>query len=288
MIKMILKIQYPLIFFFASIFLVGCSEDPPIEIEDEPQEISIISFNIRYDNENDGVNKWENRKEACINMLQQQKPSVFGLQEVLQDQLAYLNQNLTQYEYVGVGREDGANSGEHCPVFYLKDQFELIEENTFWLSDTPEVPSIGWDAALERIVTWVQLQDKMTKKSVFIFNTHFDHIGVNARVNSSLLLVQKIKEIASENSAVFITGDFNALSNNPLFIPISEEFLNAKEQASETDNINSFNSWGMGLAVNIDFIFYRNAEAISYTTIDENYGVPYISDHFPIMANFVF
>ncbi len=256
------------------------------------QKIAVMSFNIRYDNPEDGVNKWNNRKEACLLMINDKLPSIFGIQEGLSHQVQYLNENLPNYAYIGVGRDDGSMAGEYCAIFYQKEQFEEVETNTFWLSETPNIPSVGWDAALERIVTWAHLKDIENQKSIFIFNTHFDHEGNNARKNSAKLLSEKIKEITQGNYPVFITGDFNALlSQKQVFNLILEEHSNAQTTAPITDNKKTYNVWGaLGglLSRTIDFIFYNNVEIISYETITKKYGVPYISDHYPIISKFYY
>lgn len=267
-----------------SMLLTSCNNNCD-DCEEINQEIKIMSFNIRYDNEADGINKWSNRKEACIQMIEQKNPSVFGIQEGQYHQVQYLNENLSNYSYAGIGR-DAVNDGEFSAVFYLKDRFELIETNTFWLSETPEIPSIGWDAALKRIATWVHLRDQETQKSFYVFNTHFDHVGNSARNNSASLIVDKVEEIAGGNATTFITGDFNAiLTQQSVFSSILSVFDNAQTNAPVTDNKTTFNSWGSSNST-IDFIFYNEAEILTYETIDQDFGVPYISDHYPILSSF--
>lgn len=273
----------------AVVFLVGlalslgsCKKPPHIGGN---TNIDVISFNIRYDNWNDGANRWDNRKEACVRLLKAREVSVFGIQEGLYHQVDYLANNLPDYDYVGVGRDDGQTDGEYCAVFYLKNNFELLNSSTFWLSETPEMPSLGWDANIKRIVTWVHLKEKQTDKEIYVFNTHFDHKGAQARKHSARLLAQKISEITSSNETVFITGDFNAILIDPIFAPILKHHFNAKAHAYITENVGSLNAWGAWSA-NIDFIFYRNADVYAYDVVNEDFGVPYVSDHYPIMAKF--
>lgn len=270
---------------FILLVLCGCSKEV-YEFTGE-HDISVMSFNLRYDTEEDGDNKWDNRKDACVKMIKETKPSIWGIQEGLLRQLNFLEENLTDYKYVGVGRDDGHSSGEYSAIFYLKDRFELLENNTFWLSETPDEPSYGWDADCRRIVTWAHLKDLDSDKTLFVFNTHFDHIGKTAREESAKLLVRKIKEIADDGATVFITGDFNALIRNSIFEPIVNEYYSARRFAEKTDNIKSFNFYGRWyLSRNIDFIFYKNAKALAFRTVSENYGVEYISDHYPIITHF--
>lgn len=284
----------PKSFLLVSLFCIalagGCSDkgtEPPLE----DIEFDIMSFNMRYDNLGDEENRWDNRKMACISMLQETNPTIIGTQEGLQHQIDFLDENLPNYSYFGVGREDGISEGEYAAIFYKPEDFELIEEGTFWLSETPNTPSIGWDAALERIVTWGHLKESETKKSIYVFNTHFDHEGINAQINSAQLLTEKVAEIVQDtSSAIFLTGDFNGILVQTMFIPILAEYLNAQDSAPVTDEIKSFNGFGGGGlsgAITIDYVFHsKNVVALQYQTIDKDYGVPYISDHFPVIAKF--
>src|SRR5690606_6668984 len=138
---------------------------------------NIMSFNIRYDEPQDKEQNWHQRKENVVRMLKFYDLDMIGLQEVLLSQLNYLKSNLDAYEVVGVGREDGKDKGEFVPIFYKKDRYAQINTGTFWLSETPNEVSKGWDANLERIVTWAILLDKNSNREVIFFNTHFDHRG---------------------------------------------------------------------------------------------------------------
>ena len=143
---------------------------------EKTNDIKVISYNVRFSG-GDGENHWDLRKHASINMINDEKPTVFGVQEAKADQIAYLKENLPQYGYIGVGREDGKDGGEHMSIFYLKDQVELLDGGTFWLSETPDVPSKGWDAACKRSCTWTKLKMKDTGKEFAYINTHLDHVG---------------------------------------------------------------------------------------------------------------
>ncbi len=291
-----LRFQLLLVAIICIVFTSGCSDDdiitPPIPTV-EDIELDVMSFNLRYDNPDDNENKWDNRKVACITMLEETSPSIIGTQEGLEHQIEFLEDNLPEYNYVGVGRDNGQTAGEFAAIFYKTEVFEVIKEGTFWLSETPDIPSIGWDAALERIVTWVHLQEKKTKKSVYTFNTHFDHEGEEARINSAKLMVGKVNEIVQDTtSAVFLTGDFNGILIQSMFEPILEEYQSAQQSASVTDDIKSFNGFGGGGfagLISIDFVFHKeNIEVLKFETINKDYGVPYISDHYPIVAKFKF
>lgn len=172
-------------------------------------DLNIMTFNIRYDNPDDGLNNWKFRKESAIKLIRFQEVDVLGAQEVLSNQLKEMATQLQEYAAIGVGREDGKEKGEYSPILYKKDKFTLIKSGYFWLSETPEKPSKGWDAACERIATWAQLKDKATGKKFFVLNTHFDHIGTVAREESVKLIQSKTAEL-SEGLPQIVMGDFNA------------------------------------------------------------------------------
>lgn len=171
--------------------------------------ITVMSFNIRYDNPSDGINSWENRKELVTRTLQNYSPDIIGMQEVLEGQLAFLNQNLQGYASLGVGREDGKTEGEYAPVFYNTKRFKSIDRGTFWLSPAPDViGSVGWDAALTRICTWVKFSETITGLEFYFLNAHFDHVGKTARKESAKLILDFIQK-ETKGLPVILTGDFN-------------------------------------------------------------------------------
>ncbi|MGB0871495.1 MAG: endonuclease/exonuclease/phosphatase family protein [Flavobacteriales bacterium] len=270
--------------------LTSClSREIRIPIPKSNDWFKIMSFNVKFDTKK-GKHQWNKRRESCIKMINDKQPDVFGTQEGLLHQMKYLDNKLSDYSYYGVGRNDGVESGEHIAIFYKKDIYNLLDKGVFWLSETPNYSSKGWDAALNRIVTWVKLKDINTNQIFFVFNTHFDHKGKNARIESSKLIIKKINEITHIKDSVYIIGDFNGRINNRMFTPIiNNSFKNAKEIAKSTDQKKSYNSYGRLARIfstNIDFIFYNQNTAIYYETIDKNYGVKYISDHYPIMCYF--
>ena len=268
------------------LIIIGCES---IEIDDYEGEadISIMSFNLRYDEPEDGENQWGNRKEACVSMLKELQPSIFGIQEGLHNQVNYLNNSLSNYEYVGVGRDDGHSSGEYAAIFYNSDDIELIDNGNFWLSETTDIPSLGWDANNIRICSWARFRDIKNEKILYVFNTHFDHLGKVSQSESGKLLVEKISEIADSGAPIFITGDFNMLIGNSRISPLRESYFSAQRFAKRSDNNKSFNAFGRWyLNRNIDFIFYKNTTAESYKTIVKDYGIPFIYDHYPIISHF--
>lgn len=252
------------------------------------KQITVLSYNIRYATANDGANSWDNRKSSTLKMFNDIKPDLVGMQEVLKNQYDYIAENMSEYGMAGVGRDDGEYGGEMMAVMYRKKRFELLETGNFWLSQTPEKVSKGWDGACNRMVTWLRLRDKKLGKEVFLFNTHLDHEGQKARAESSKLIVAKIREIAGDN-IVFLTGDFNAGPDNGVLAPIAAAYLSARDEAPETDNSPTFNDWGQSSYPEpIDHIYYQDAVPLVFEVVKDGYGSEYISDHYPVKAVFRF
>ena len=266
--------------------IIGCLA-PAIAQKDT---VTVISFNIRYNNPGDGDNIWDNRKASCVKMAQMEKPDFLCVQEAYFVQLDYLNKSLPNYQYIGVGRDDGKQGGEHMAILYRSDRYEVVEHGDFWLSATPDVCSRGWDGACNRIVTWGYFRDKKTGKHVYCFNTHLDHVGEVARRESLKLIPERIKSIVTDKKApVFLTGDFNSDINSEIFKPLKKVMKQARKDAPVTDNRGTFNGWGNAPNnVVIDHIFYKNATSILFQTLDsDKYGRWLISDHYPIKGVFV-
>ena len=155
----------------------------------EGQSVTVMSYNIRLDTEADGINQWKNRTDKVATLLKKYNPDLLGVQEAMHNQMMDLQKELPDYAFVGVGRDDGKEKGEYSAIFYKKDKFEMLKQNTFWLSETPEVPgSKSWDAAITRVVTFAVLKDKSSGKSFIYSNTHFDHVGREARKQSATLI----------------------------------------------------------------------------------------------------
>ena len=251
-------------------------------------EIKVMSYNIRLSSGTmaaDSIYHWEHRKQASLNLMHEEKPTVFGLQEACPDQMDYMTKNLPEYGHIGVGRDDGKRKGEFMSIFYLKDEVELIDGGTFWLSETPDEVSKGWDAACFRTCTWTKLKVKATGKKFVYLNTHLDHMGKVAREESIKLIVKRAEELAGESLPVFITADFNSPTSNAIFKPMQEAMLDARIEAPVTDERGTLNCWGTTPpGVVIDHIFYRGAEAQKFEVLrDKDYGAPYVSDHYPVM-----
>lgn len=278
-------------------------------------ELKVGSYNIRYDNQEDREqgNSWTSRLPVLSSLLRWESPDVFGAQEVLADQLQDMKAVLPDYAVYGVGRADGKEKGEYAPIFFKKDKFELLKSGEFWLSETPEKPSKGWDAALPRICTWVKLAEKNTGKEFWFFNLHMDHVGVKARKNSSKLVLRKIKELAQGESSL-LTGDFNVDQHNANYDILNDADLleDAYEIADDKMAWNgTFNAFKAKLWTDsrIDHIFVTKGVSVSnYAVMTETYrsenkeakptregdapeeikfkkyDVRLPSDHFPIFA----
>lgn len=252
------------------------------------QTLKLISYNIRYDNSSDGLNSWNNRKDFFCNQLKFYAPDIFGIQEGLEHQLKYIDRSLAIYKYVGVGRDDGKEKGEHSAIFYNTNKFTLILQSTFWLSETPDVISKGWDAALNRICTYALFEITGNKQKFWVFNTHFDHIGVLARTNSAKLIVEKIKSLNKNNYPVFLMGDFNSESNTDAYSNITAYLSDAKKvcQGIVFGPEGSFNGFEFNKPVKerIDFIFIDNQKiAVSkFAILSDSKDCRYPSDHLPV------
>ena len=251
-------------------------------------EIKVMSYNIRLSSgteKADSIYHWQHRKEASLNLMHEERPTVFGLQEACPDQMDYMVENLPDYGHIGVGRDDGKRKGECMAIFYRKDEVELIDGGTFWLSQTPDQVTKGWDAACFRTCTWAILKKKDTGKKFVYMNTHLDHMGKVAREESIKLIVAKAEELTGGKLPVYITADFNSPTTNAIFKPMQEAMLDARVEAPATDDRGTLNCWGTTPpGVVIDHIFYRGAEAQKFEVLrDKNYGAPYVSDHYPVM-----
>lgn len=197
------------------------------------QSLKVITYNIRYDNPKDGEDRWDNRKDFLTDQIKFYEPDFLGTQEGLLHQVSFIDSALSQYDYIGVGRNSGKTEGEFTAVFYNSEKFNVIKHSTFWLSETPDVPSKGWDAALNRICTYGLFEDKSTKEKVWIFNTHFDHRGVKARSNSAKLIVEKIKELNKEDYPVVFMGDLNLEPETEAIQYLSNELNDTKTSNSK-------------------------------------------------------
>lgn len=214
------------------------------------QDLTIASYNIRTDTKKDVAqgDGWTQRCPQVCRVVLTRDFDIFGAQEVRHNQLLDMAAGLPEYDYVGVGRDDGKTEGEYSPIFYKKERFEMLDSGTFWLSETPDTPSKGWDARYPRICSWVRLKDKECKRVFWFMNLHMDHRGMVARRESSLLMVEKIKEMCNPKEPVILTGDFNVDQTNEIYSIIAESGIvvdayNVAERRFDVNGtFNNFNS----------------------------------------------
>ena len=277
-------------FFFAISFVVSISV--------HSQELNVMTFNARYNTKNDSLNAWPYRKDNAASQIKFHNIHILGVQEALHEQIMDLSQSLSQYKYVGVGRDDGKTKGEYSAIFYDTIRLKLLGSSTFWLSLTPEVPgSKSWDAAITRIVTWAKFTDARSKRTFFVFITHFDHMGKEARRESARLLKQKVKDIAGNNPVV-ITGDFNSKpSDDPIKIltdPTDKDKFIDTKAVSLTPHYGphgTFNAFTSKEIDNepIDFIFLKGKwKVLQHATLSQTWGGRFSSDHFPVFTKLSF
>ena len=254
-------------------------------------DLKVMSYNIRMGTAKDGTNSWEYRYPATAMMIQDQKPDVFGVQEAFDFQIRFIEDNFTDYDCVGVGRDNGKSEGEHMSIFWNKKTVKMIKWGTFWLSETPEKPSKGWDAACKRTATWALMKDKNTGKMFYFVNTHLDHRGSEARRQGLNLIVSRIDEINPKGYPMVLTGDFNMKPDDSALTGLEQRMQSARKIAPKTDNHATLNLWGKGKAdMVIDYIYVSGFSACpEYHTITEKYGAwKYVSDHYPIYAKLIF
>lgn len=254
------------------------------------QQINVVTFNIRFNTENDGINAWPNRIEMATGLLKFHEADLFGLQEALLGQILDVQKNMPGFEWFGVGRDDGEKGGEFSPVFYNKSKFILIESGTFWLSETPEKPSKGWDAALNRVVTWGKFKSKVTGKMFYYYNTHFDHRGDEARKKSAELITKKIREMAGNSGyPVILTGDFNLTPETEGIANIRKYLRDSREItiAPPYGPVGTFNSfdWNAPMKDRIDYVFVNEmVDVLKYAAITDSKEMRWPSDHLPVFT----
>jgi len=287
-----LNVKILCLLLFSIMFYSGFGQKPA------DTSLVVMTYNIRLNTPDDGVNAWPERKDKVIALMRNQKADIFGLQEVLVDQLRDIEKAFPEYGRIGVGRDDGKEAGEFSPVFFHKERFQLLNSGTFWLSPKPSTPgSRGWDAACNRVVSWGLFKDIKTGKSFGFFNTHFDHEGRMARRNSAFLLMNAVDSIAGKLPSV-ITGDFNSTpETEPMYIMTgrarpwllfddTRKFCPGRTGPSYT-----YTGFEVGAIPGqlIDYILVKHIKTVlSHTVIDENDGKYYPSDHLPVVARIAF
>lgn len=253
--------------------------------------INVMSYNIRLNTATDGINAWPNRKDNVKALVKFYDTDILCVQEALPEQFDALLEN-TDFDVVGVGRDDGKRKGEFSAIYFNKNRFIKKDGGTFWLSLTPDVPSKGWDAALNRVCSWVKLYDKSNKKEFLVFNTHYDHVGVQARIESAKLIKQKIQEIAPKLPVLF-TGDLNVTPETEAIATIKSFLIDTKEISIEppygpTGTFNAF-KWESPLKDKIDYIFVNKAFKVQkFAVLSDSKDKRYYSDHLPVFVKLNF
>ena len=255
----------------------------------ESKELKVMSYNVRYDTPKDGENAWDLRKHATIAMLNDVKPDVFGVQEALPNQVAYISEQAPNYKNVGVGRDDGISKGEHMSVFWNTETIEMLEWGTYWLSETPDVPSYGWDAGCRRTATWTLMKDKRNGKKFFFVNTHLDHKGVEARKNGLQLVIDKIAAMNPDGYPMVLTGDFNVTPDDECLVDLDKQMESVRKIAKVTDNYTTYNGWGNNSPEKgyvIDYIYVSGFTSVpEYSTNLKAYADrQFVSDHYPLVS----
>ena len=272
----------------AAFFLLPVSG---IAKKNDQKELKVMSYNIRMGIAKDGTNSWEFRCPATIEMLNAQKPDVFGVQEAFEFQIRFIEEYCRDYKSVGVGRDDGKKKGEYMSIFWNKKTVSLLKWGTFWLSETPDKPSKGWDAHCRRTATWALMKDKKTGKKFYFVNTHLDHKGKEAQKNGLKLIVDRIESINPQGYPMILTGDFNIKPDNAALIGLDSRMQSTRKIAADTDNHNTFNGWSVKPSDSvIDYIYISGFSSCpQYRTVTEKYAErPFVSDHYPIFARVIF
>lgn len=277
---------------FITLTMFSCSS-----VKDNPSEITYATFNIRLDHSGDSLNNWKYRKDTVASFIHAQDLDIIGMQEVLHNQLEDLKARLPEYAEVGVGREDGKTKGEYAPIFFKKDRFEILDNNTFWLSQYPDsVGFIGWDGACTRIATWAKIKDKKNGKIFMAVNTHFDHVGTEARRKGALLIIEKIKEIVGDKPAI-LTGDFNVNELSEAYKTLTTNSFVLKDTHKEAENTSGvnytyhdFGRLNPDSRDKIDFIFITPQIKVknSYIPKEGTKSDKHLSDHNPVIVKLSF
>lgn len=262
----------------------------------QAQSLRVMSFNIRYDEPRDGVNAWANRKQKVADVIRFHKVDLVGVQEALLSQLRDLERSLPDFAWCGVGRTDGKEAGEYSAILYHKSRFQILDCKTFWLSETPDKPgSMGWDAAYPRVVTWARFKDRVTKKTFFHFNTHFDHRGEKARTESASLILRKIAEIAG-NRPFVLTGDFNVKEDSTAYKTLKDgtptvrlldaRYASVSGHFGGDSTFNEFKELQPGRK--IDYVFVREGIRVTeHGALSDRWNGLWASDHLPVIAEVV-
>jgi endonuclease/exonuclease/phosphatase family metal-dependent hydrolase len=257
-----------------------------------PAPINVATYNLRNSGADDGPNAWPARKDMVKALIRYHEFDILGTQEGLPDQIADLA-HMEEFDHVGVGRDDGKSAGEHSAIFFRKSRFSLLGKGDFWLSETPDRPSFGWDArCCHRLVSWARLRDRSSSRVLFVFSLHFDHEGELARRASADLVLRKIAEIARGEPAICV-GDFNSTPETVQMQTMAKAMRDAfrVSKAPPYGPGGTFNGFHRDAAPTerIDYIFVdRYFDVLKYAALSDSLDQRYPSDHFPVVARVVF
>jgi len=270
------------------LFALCCVLCVPSLLAQKNAPLCVASYNLRYNTPNDGVNAWPNRKEMVKSLIRYHGFDLFGVQEALRDQLNDLAE-MREFAFLGKGRDDGKAAGEHSAIFYKKDRFRVLESGDFWLSETPDRPSLGWDATCcNRICSWAKFKDRQTNGEFYFFSVHFDHQGVEARRQSGRLMVEKIKEIAKKVPVICV-GDLNSTPDTEQIQTLQTLLKDAYRVSASPPYgpAGTFNGFKLEapLENRIDYVFVSEGiRVLTYAALTDHWNRRYPSDHLPVVV----
>ena len=276
---------------FGVMALGACRETATKNSGDENATLIVGSYNIWCNADEKEPFPWSQRRERIKELIRFHEYDLLGMQEVRPEQVDFFR-TMEEYDLLGTGRE-GPGQGEHMTILYRKDRFQLLDSATFWLSETPDTVSLGWDAAYNRICTWAKFLDRKSGNDFYFFNTHLDHMGPIAQREGARLLVRKIDEITGQDSLpIFCTGDFNSRPESEP-IAVMTQRLHSAKSVSQTPPYNAQITY-RGLTVEaldtmdvgeIDYLFVNDrVEVLKFGVLSDSDGQCYPSDHLPLWA----
>ena len=273
-----MRIKRVLLQILPSVFLIifSCSNSS--------KGLKLMTYNIRLDNQEDGINRWDERKKGLVSLIKKSNPDILGIQEGLPNQILYLSKQLNEYSMIGEGR-DGKNDGEYSAIYYKNNKLKLEKDETFWLSKTPEKPTIGWDAALNRIATVGVFTTLNSNKKLVVYNSHFDHIGKIAREKSVNVIINHIKLNDYFKNAIVVMGDFNSVPSETPIKLLKESLDDSFNEIHQKKPFGTFNGFDLKskLTSRIDYIFTKNLNIYEYKHVSKKLpNGHWPSDHLPI------
>jgi endonuclease/exonuclease/phosphatase family metal-dependent hydrolase len=253
----------------------------------QSEKFSVMTYNIRLDIASDGVNRWDNRKTPLLHQINTIHPDVLGVQEALPHQMIELQKGMPDYQKVGVGREEN-HTGEASGLFIKTSRFIIKDSGTFWLSRTPDKISRGWDAACNRVCSFVRLEDRLNGKQCWVFNTHWDHVGEQARTESLALILAQIALRNPNNEPVILMGDFNTTPEHPRLKLLENDWVNTYTAMNPGSTLGTFNGFQTDKPINnyIDYIWITRQAFIIHSSqiLTEKPNHQWLSDHYPVLS----